>query len=62
MNMLEYQYSERFIYLKDNDEELVKSIRKKCEGKLNINYQSMEYSYKVMKEEREERNISKGQK
>ena len=62
MNMLEYQHSERFIYLKDNDEELVKKIRNKCGNKLNIDYQSMEYSYKVLKEEREKRNVSKEQK
>ncbi|NVM19606.1 MAG: DUF4238 domain-containing protein [Candidatus Lokiarchaeota archaeon] len=61
MNMLEYQHSERFIYLKDNDEELVKKIRNKCGDKLNIEYQSMEYSYKVIKEEREMKNISKEQ-
>lgn len=51
MNMLEYQYSERFIYLKDVDEELVKNIRKKCGNDLNKEYQLMEDSYKVLREE-----------
>jgi len=53
MNMLEYQYSERFIYLREKDEELVRKIRNKCESELNKDYQSMEYSYSVMKEENE---------
>ncbi len=51
MNMLEYQYSERFIYLREDNEELVKKIREKCGNVFNIDYQSMEYSYNVMKEE-----------
>ena len=53
MNMLEYQYSERFIYLREINEELVKKIRIKCGSDLNKDYQSMEYSYSVIKEERE---------
>lgn len=53
MNMLEYQYSERFIYLREKNEELVKKIRNKCGNELNKDYQSMEYSYSVMKEENE---------
>ena len=52
MNMLEYQYSERFIYLKEIDEELVKQIRDKCGDKLIVDYQLMDYSYKVLKEEK----------
>jgi hypothetical protein len=51
MNMLEYQYSERFIYLRDKNEELVKIIRTKCGNDINKDYQLMEYSYSVMKEE-----------
>jgi choline kinase len=53
MNMLEYQYSERFIYLREINEELVKKIRIKCGSVLNKDYQSMESSYSVIKEERE---------
>lgn len=51
MNMLEYQYSERFIYLREKDERLIKKIRAKCGTDYNKDYQSMEYSYSVMKEE-----------
>ncbi len=51
MNMLEYQYSERFIYLKEKNEGLVKEIRDKCDNNFNKEYQFMEYSYKVIKEE-----------
>ncbi|MFX0029717.1 MAG: DUF4238 domain-containing protein [Candidatus Hermodarchaeota archaeon] len=53
MNMLEYQYSERFIYLKDTDEELIKKIRRKCGIELDKEYQSLEYSYNVLKKESE---------
>lgn len=55
MNMLEYQYSERFIYLREINEELVKKIRIKCGSDLDKDYQSMEYSYSIMKEEIEKR-------
>jgi len=51
MNMLEYQYSERFIYLRERNEDLVKEIRDKCGKVLNKDYQPMEHSYTVMKEE-----------
>jgi len=55
MNMLEYQYSDRFIYLREENNELVQEIRKKCGTELNKEYQSLEYSYNVMKEENREK-------
>jgi len=58
MNMLEYQYSERFIYLKEKDEDLVKEIRDRCNDNFNKDYQSMEDSYKVLEEERKKRSNS----
>ncbi len=50
-NMLEYQYAERFIYLREPKEDLIKKLREKCVRELNKDYQSMEFSYKVLKEE-----------
>lgn len=54
-NMLEYQYAERFIYLREINEGLIKEIRRKCGNDHNKDYQAMEFSYSVMKEEMEKR-------
>lgn len=35
MNMLEYQYSKGFIYLREKNDELVKKIRNKCGNEIN---------------------------
>jgi len=55
LNMLEYQYAERFIYLREPKEDLIKELREKCGNEFNKDYQSMEFSYKVLKEENEKR-------
>ena len=55
-NMLEYQYSEKFIYLREPNEELIKEIRAKCNNEFNKDYQSMEFSYNVMKEGKGQKN------
>jgi len=54
-NKLEYQYSKGFIYMREEDIELIQSIREECGTEINKDYQSMEYSYSVMKEEMEKR-------
>ena len=54
-NILEYQCAERFIYLRETKEDLIKELREKCGKEFNKDYQSMEFSYKVLKEENEKR-------
>ncbi len=55
INMLEYQYAEKFVYLENINEELIRRIRHKCGNKLNTEYQCMEFSYNMIKKEAEER-------
>lgn len=51
INSMEYQYSGRFVYLRDPDNKLIQEIRKICSNKINVEYQTMEYSYSVLKSE-----------
>jgi len=49
LNMLMYQFSERFIFTKEEEDNLIRKIRNICGNELNKDYQTLEFSYNTIK-------------
>ena len=49
LNTLIYRFADKLILMKDKDDSLIKNIRTICNKEIDTDYQSLEFSYEILK-------------